>query len=612
MGEILSYHVEYKELSPLIVQRCIKLYIEQFDPDRVYLLRQEVRPFLELTESQLNHIIEQYNRNDYSVFVALNELTQAAILRSREMRSAAQQELIANPNPPIGGGRSKRNFDYPANYHQLKVRTGETLLAFFNAVQRDQNFDPSDRAMKVKAFAFYERRIGQHEELYLPQSEDPALAEHYNAMHILKAMSRSLDAHSAYYSPEEAFDLRAALKKQFHGVGIAFKEGFDGFHVAEVVKGGSAERSHKIAPGDRLIAVDGESVEGDSFKSILEKMLGPENSAVKLTFERGQSTYRVKLYRERIVMDEERLAFEATPFADGVIGKITLPGFYDNGEGMSAEGDLREAIRLLKSRGPLYGLVIDMRENSGGFLTQAVKVASLFIDKGIIVISKYSDGEVRYFRELDGRHYFGGPVVIMTSKVSASATEIVAQALQDYGEALIVGDERTFGKGSMQYQTVTDDQAQRFYKVTVGRFYTVSGRSNQIDGVQADIVVPSIYAPYNIGERFLEYPLSNDQLEFSLFDTLNMQQKKAQRKKATPIPYMQRRETKWRKMLPKLQANSQERLKSNENFQIFLKKSQGKGRSRRNHGIDDLQMQEAVNIVKDMARIDAARQMASP
>ncbi len=203
------------------------------------------------------------------------------------------------------------------------------------------------------------------------------------------------------------------------------------------------------------------------------------------------SFVKVDLKREKIIMENERLVFSAEPFADGYIGKLTLPSFYESSDSNSCEADIRKAITELKKKGKVLGLVLDLRNNLGGFLSQAVKVSGLFMTSGVVVISKYAEGQVQYLRNLDPRIHYAGPLVILTSKLSASAAEIVAQALQDYGVGLVVGDERTYGKGTIQYQTVTDTSAASFFKVTVGRYYTVSGRSTQIEGVKADIVVPT-------------------------------------------------------------------------------------------------------------------------
>lgn len=128
---------------------------------------------------------------------------------------------------------------------------------------------------------------------------------------------------------------------------------------------------------------------------------------------------------------QKRLSWEAEPFGDGFIGKITLPSFYESANATSCEADIREALKELKKKGKLVGLVLDMRQNLGGFLTQAVKVAGLFITSGVVVVSRYAQSEIQYMRNVDPRVYYNGPFVILTSKASASAAEIVAQALQD-------------------------------------------------------------------------------------------------------------------------------------------------------------------------------------
>lgn len=267
----------------------------------------------------------------------------------------------------------------------------------------------------------------------------------------------------------------------------------------------------------------------------------------------------------------------------------------------------------MQGRGNLLGLVIDLRENSGGFLRQAIKVSELFIDKGIIVISKYSQGKMSYAANLKENAFYKGPLVLLLSKASASAAEIFAQALQDYGVALIAGDDRSYGKGSMQHQTLTDPSARFFFKVTVGRYYTASGRSPQIQGVQTDIAVPTRYFPYRIGERYLAFPLAKDHLSFDLFQALKkVRQGGDSIFPSLLVPYLKPRESKWRKMLPTLMANSSKRITKDLNFQLFLTKGKllqmQRGRElfspETSVGQGDLQMEEALMIVKDIISID--------
>ena len=611
MQNIFNYHIENKEFSPFIVKRSFKIYVEQFDYEKVYLLKEEVAPFLELKDGEVVKVIKHYDKDCFDKYVELNTLLIRSIDRHRQIREAVLMQLL-DPNFVMPQGEPSH--DYPRSeeelYHKILYKFNKMI-----ALREKKAGHPLTSDKKQRFLYLYEKRIRYVESFYYPKNEQgerqsEAFIEHYQALHILKAMTKSLDPHSAYYSPDEAAELRAALKKQFHGIGIVLKENEEGVYVSDLIMGGPAHNSGLLKVGDFVTAINGCMIQEMSFDEVLEHLRGEEDSVIELNINRAETgSVLVRLKRQKIVLHEERLSYTYEPYADGVIGKIVLPGFYDNGDGVNSEKDLREAIRELKAMGPVYGLVIDLRENSGGFLSQAVKVSGLFITKGVIVISKYSDGEIRYMRDLDGRMYYQGPLVLLTSKASASAAEIVAQALQDYGVAVVVGDERTYGKGSMQYQTVMEEDAKVYFKVTVGRYYTISGRSTQIEGVLADIVVPTVFSPYNIGERYLEYPLSNDQLDVEAASGAKGQYKNFQKKY---MPVLQVKETQWKKMIPSLKINSEKRLSKNNDFQCFLRKIRGeaplespyrnkkRGSKPQDFGVEDLQIKESVNILKDM------------
>jgi carboxyl-terminal processing protease len=437
-------------------------------------------------------------------------------------------------------------------------------------------------------------------------------------MHVLKALAKSLDAHTSYYSPEEAYEMRTSLEKQFEGIGVVLRESMDGVVIHDMIKGGPAERCGKISMGDLLVEVNGQTVEEVPYEELLKRLQGEGKEKIQIGLRRNikekqTQFYRVDLKREKIVMQDDRVQYSFERFAGGIIGKINLPSFYESGEGSSCEIEMREALRALKRQGPILGLVLDMRENSGGFLNQAVKVAGLFVSSGVIVISKYAHGETQYLRDLDGHSYYDGPLVILTSKGSASAAEIVAQALQDYGTGLVVGDDRTYGKGTIQYQTVTDSAATSFFKVTVGRYYTVSGKSTQIEGVKADIVVPTAYSTMNIGERYLEFPLKNDRIPSVYRDPLtDVDPRNKPWFQKNYLPNLQQKLSLWTQMLPQLQDNSGYRIKRNKDYTFFLKVlDEDKNKlaftptAQENWGVEDLQMTEALNILKDMAILKA-------
>lgn len=609
MEELFNYHVEFKELTPQIVQRSFKLYLEQFDPDKLYLLKEETQPFLELQPEQVASIIEKYQEDNFSDYLALSQLIQKAILRSRILRKEIQEEIVQKE--PIQPVSQEYYADYASSERQLKERIKKHLDVFLFA-EMGASSPSLPQEKKEKICALWKRRVERGEQSYLILDKQgkllgKSLCEHFFSLHILKAFAKSLDAHTNYFSPEEAFEMRTSLEKQFEGIGVVLREGVDGVVITGLLKEGPAEKNGGISSGDLLVSVDGKSLINTPYEEILEKLKGDQGQRIRLGLKRKERLFYVELTREKILMQDERLKYAFEPYGNGIIGKLDLPSFYESGQESSCEKDMRQAIKELKKKGSLLGLIIDMRENSGGFLNQAVKVAGLFITSGVIVISKYAAGEVKYLRDVDGRVYFNGPVVILTSKASASAAEIVAQALQDYGAAVIVGDERTYGKGTIQFQTVTDEDAKAFFKVTVGRYYTVSGKSTQIEGVKADIVVPTDYFGYNIGERFLEFPLTNDQVSAAYIDPLtDVDANSQQWLKKNYLPNIQKKKTLWQKMLPFLRGNSANRLESNPNFKAFLqwsdpaKKKTRSSSDKVSWGVEDLQMGEAVNILKDM------------
>ncbi len=595
MSDMFEYHIEYKEMSPLLVKRSFKIYLEQFDPDKTYLLKSEAVPYLELTTRRVSQVLSGYRKDDYEAYVDVATTLSQATTRARLMRAEIIRDMLAGKE--VTRTSSSDFVGYAKTPKELKARIAARLYRYLKLDER-----PLDQEKLQKALVLIDKKLTRREKSYIlstPQGAEQSVTEH-----TLKSLARSLDAHTAYYTPDEAYDIRTSLKKQLEGIGIVLREGINGVYIADLIENGPAFQSGGVKVGDVVIQVNGRKVDDLTFEEVLEELKGSAGTQVELVIKREQTHYTVRLIREQIAMTDELVSYTSEPYADGIIGKIELPAFYDNGKEINAERHLREALIGLKNEGELRGVVIDMRDNAGGFLTQAVKIAGMFISRGVIVISKYSEGEVQYLRNLDGRIFFDGPVVLLTSKASASAAEIVAGALQDYGVALVVGDQRTYGKGSMQFQNITDGKADKFFKVTVGRYYTVSGKSTQIIGVPADVHVPTIYSPFNIGERYLEFPISGDQLASAYLDPLTgVDPSTQQMLQQKYIPYLQQQEMRWKKMVPTLQTNSSTRLKQDPNFQCFLKVINGESPActrKNNFGSTDLQMREAVNIVRDM------------
>lgn len=627
MERFFTFHIENKELSTTLIRRSMKLYIEQFDPEKAYLLEEEVRPYINMSEKRAKEILGRLQKYDYADFLTLNGIMQESVVRAQAIRVFLARQLVGHtadldlPNATPPGSYSKSD-------EELIERQRNRMLRFYLYHKARTNLDTVERKMKV--FGLFEKKAQRLENNYLFLTADHIAMhrdkiENLLTLRILKAFAKSLDTHTSFFSPEEAFEMRMTLEKQFEGVGVVLSEGIDGVMISDLIKGSPAEQSGQIQVNDLLVEVDGVPTTGAPFEQVLEMLKKKDKNEIILGFKRAEATnqniFRVPLLKRAIVMNEERIQLSYEQVDGGIIGKITLHSFYESGERISSEKDIKEAIQKFREKGNLVGLILDLRENSGGFLSQAVKVAGLFVSNGVIVISKYGKGEIHFLRNIVAKAYYNGPLVVLTSKMSASASEIVAQALQDYGVALIVGDQRTFGKGSIQYQTVTDEKADLFFKVTVGRYYTPSGKSTQIDGVIADIVVPTQYAPYKIGEKYLEYPLPQDKVEPAFIDPLTDLDEKTRRLfQMRYLPFTQRVVSFWKKMIPSLQKNSAYRMMNDPSFQAFQEKSDTVAArattlppntvdEQIQIGKEDIQMKEAVNIVKDMILFESQAQM---
>lgn len=621
MQQLFKQHLDHKDISSNLIKISFKNYIDHFDPNGTYLLEEEVHPYLNLTDSQVTTILDQYRQNNFSTYEKLNTTIQNAIERARKYRKEILQDnqnQLFTPNLDVGTEAGTQPF--PKNLKELKARIKLDMMQFISLEK--QRFGSAD-VMKNKAqiIALYETHMRKNEDPYMAvdqQGKPHSKIEQENqfSVHILKALASALDAHSEFLNQDEAYDMSVRLKKEFSGIGVKLESRPEGIIIAGVIPGSPAAKDGRIKVNDLLTAIDGKEVSGEPITKVVERIHGNKGAPVALTLKRSgdgsDRTIQVQLARAEIEVAEGRVETATEKFGNGIIGIITLHSFYQGANGSSSSKDVREAIEKLSMQGHLRGLILDLRDNTGGFLVQAVKIAGLFISSGVIVVSKYFNGEESFYRDVDGKSSYEGPLVILTSKETASAAEIVAQALQDYGVALIIGDERTFGKGTIQSQTVTENAGAPFFKVTVGKYYTVSGKTPQLKGVRADIVAPSQFSQIEIGEEYLENPIPPDAIPPEYSDDL---------KGIEPgmhswylhyyTPHLQHKETMWRNMLPTLKKNSKYRIEQNKNYQAFLKdplafeKDSKDKKGSSDFGHVDVQLNEGINVVKDMISLES-------
>ena len=624
MDQILKQHSGDHEMTDQVLQSSLVTYINQFDPQRVYLFKQESDEYSNLASADQKIMLQEYKKNSYKKFESLNLVIQNSIKRAREYRKELMerkeylfQKSTNNPSKlELENEGIKKSFAETVD--EIKRRIENEIILFISQ-ERQRYGDLSVMENKEKTLQAYDRFFRHKENQYLYQDDKglplpPSEQQNLFYMHVLKALSGTLDSHTAFLNSDEAYDMRVTLEKGFHGVGIILQSRPDGIVISRLIKGGPAEKSGLVKVGDQILKINDENVEGYSAQELVVKLRDDGKDRVELVLKRPTddgaisfSTIPVTLNREFIEVNDGRVDVKVAEVPEGLIGILALHAFYQGESGVTSEKDVREAINKLKSQGNLKGVILDLRDNGGGFLNQAVKVAGLFISNGVVVVSKYSNGEQHFYRDMDGKISFNGPLIILTSKETASAAEIVAQSLQDYGVAIVVGDERTYGKGTIQSQTVTDGSQGSHFKVTVGKYYTVSGKTPQVQGVRADVLAPGPYNNEHIGEEYLQNHLSADSIESSFKDTLaDVDGGLKPWFLRYYMPTLQGKETALRSLIPSLKAESEKRIAANSGYQKFLKEGghfYGGSSDRMGEALD-YQQQEAVNIMKDIIRME--------
>ena len=378
----------------------------------------------------------------------------------------------------------------------------------------------------------------------------------------LSSLTHAYDPHSDYMSPSEAenFEIQN-ISMQLTGIGAQL-EWDDGYtKIKMLMPGGPAEACKLLKPGDRIVAVaQGSDEPVDVIEMRLNKVVkmirGKRGTEVRLTVVpgHGDSSARkiVTLIRDQIPLKEQLAKAKIVDHLDASgrvqrLGIITLPGFYDH-----CSRHVDQLIQRLKKEN-INGLVLDLRHNGGGILEEAVNLTGLFISKGPVVQVRNSKKESTILEDTDARTAYDGPLIVLVSKLSASASEIVAAALQDYGRALIVGDQSTHGKGTVQTVLSLDQflgsavPKPGKLKMTVQKFYRIAGSTTQRQGVTPEIVLPSLYDYLDIGEASLENSLPADNTD--------------------PLEHYQYNRVK--PYLAELRKNSHERMTSDKDF-VYL------------------------------------------
>ncbi|MEO8255474.1 MAG: carboxy terminal-processing peptidase, partial [Flavobacterium sp.] len=352
----------------------------------------------------------------------------------------------------------------------------------------------------------------------------------------INSITEQFDPHTSYFAPDDKERFDVGISGTLQGIGAVLLKKNDYIEISELISGGPAWKDNQLEKGDLLLKIsqgNGLAVDvvGMRLSEVVKKIKGPKGSEVRLTVKKADGSVQViSIIRDIVEIEETYVKSTLVEKNGKKYGVIYLPKFYidfENKGGRDSGKDIALEIDRLKKNN-IDGIVLDLRNDGGGSLSAVVNIAGLFIEKGPIVQVKSSVMNKKVLYDLDEKIQWDGPLVIMVNEFSASASEILAAAIQDYKRGIIIGSKQTYGKGTVQKVIDLNPLVKNNYfndlgalKITIQKFYRINGGSTQLEGVSSDIVMPDRYAYLKMGERDKKYPLQWDKIEATPYTMWN-------------------------------------------------------------------------------------------
>jgi len=348
-------------------------------------------------------------------------------------------------------------------------------------------------------------------------------------------IANTYDPHTEYFAPKDKEEFDYQLTGRLEGIGATLREKDGLIYIEEIVPGSASFRQGQLKKGDAILrvaqgAAEPVSIEGWHTAKAVTLIRGKKGTEVRLTVKKPDGSTKIIPIIRDVVINEETYAQSAgiNDPSGKKIGYLRLPGFYadfNNNGGRSSADDVKKELAKLNAEG-VQGVVFDLRTNGGGSLTDAVEMAGLFMPSGPMVQVHDSRGVTNVLNDKDPRVQYTGPLVVLVNKYSASASEILAAAVQDYKRGIIMGSTSTYGKGTVQRVVDLDETLPAelnalkpfgSLKFTMQKFYRITGASTQFKGVASDIVLPDVYSYLDQGEKEMDYPLKWDEIKPAAF-----------------------------------------------------------------------------------------------
>lgn len=524
VNRLVKNHYLNKNIDDAFSKSLFNEYLKAIDPSKLYLLQSDVNE-LKTNEMLLDNELKRYS-SDFSA-----QCQQALKKRIQDI----QQFVPSLLNKPFDFSKDEwietdpEKLNWSNTPADLKERWRiylkyQTLINYMNM---------SDTASKNNTMATlkFDKKLEEKARNKTRQSTEVALGRIANNMDELfdmymNTVATIFDPHSNYLPPEEKENFDITMSGKLEGIGAVLSEEDSFIKVNRIIPGSAAARQGELEENDIILKVaegNGEPVDITAMrvKDAVKYIRGKKGTLVRLTIKKTDGRIKIIPIMRDIVIIEDTYAkmfiLHHKTFNQN-FAYIKLPSFYrdfEDARSRNATDDIRKAL-LEANRQQTAGVILDLRNNGGGSLKDAIDTAGLFIKTGPIVQVKDRFNQSQVYPDNDPAYYYDGPVVVLINEFSASASEILAGALQDYHRAIIVGSNQSFGKGTVQslinldppaFLNLNKKQVLGSLKLTFQKFFRINGETNQYKGIVSDITLPELHAYKKVGERFLPYSM---------------------------------------------------------------------------------------------------------
>ena len=557
--ELLTFVIERGHYNPVDIdddfsKGVYKDYVEALDPSKRFFIQSDIDEFAEY-ETKID---DQIKNKDLTFF----ELTYSFYLKRMNESQKYYKEILEEPFDYTVDETINTEYEklpYAKNSSELKERWRKqiklsTLSSLTDKMKLEEDklkgTDATSETEKKENKTKVDAKPKSFEELEKETRESSlkSLDDYYTFIKELdrndwfgvfvNAVASRFDPHTNYMAPDDKERFDVSISGKFEGIGARLQKKNDLTEITELISGGPAWRGKELEPGDIVLKVaqgDQEPVDivGMRLDNVVKKIKGPKGTEVRLTVKKVDGSIKVISLIRDMVETEETYAKSSVVERNGMkYGIIYLPKFYidfENNDGRDAGKDVAIEVERLKAQG-VKGIIMDVRDNGGGSLKTVVDITGLFIEQGPVVQIKSAGTKKEVLFDRDAKIQWDGPLVVMVNNFSASASEILAAAIQDYKRGVVIGSKQTYGKGTVQNvidlnqfvrgNTLGDLGA---LKTTTQKFYRINGGSTQLEGVSSDVVMPDRYSYIDIGERDLDNAMPWSKIDEAQYSVWNKQ-----------------------------------------------------------------------------------------